>query len=143
MKPSVLLKVASALTFLHALGHTIGCVFGKPKHGAEEIAVLDMMKSHTFDVMGSMKSYWDFFFGYGLDASVTMLVTAIVFWQLGTIVKIGSMAVRPIILVLGLQFLVTAAVAWRYFFIAPAVMEIVIAICAIWAFFVVAPQAKA
>jgi hypothetical protein len=143
MKPSLLLKIASVLTFLHAVGHTIGGVLGKPRNGAEEIAVIETMKSHSFNVMGSMKSYWDFFFGYGIDASVTMLVTAIVFWQLGTIVKIGSMAVRPIILVLGLQFLVTAAVAWRYFFIAPAVMEIVIAICAIWAFFVVAPQAKA
>jgi len=143
MKPSLLLKIASVLTFLHALGHTIGGVFGKPKHGAEEIAVLDTMKSHTFDVMGSMKSYWDFFFGYGLDASVTMLVTAIVCWQLGTIVKNGSMAVRPIILVLSLQFLVTATIAWRYFFIAPAIMEIVIAICAIWAFFAAGLQAKA
>ena len=143
MKPSLLLKIASVLTFLHAVGHTIGGVLGRPRNGAEEIAVLDMMKSHTFDVMGSMKSYWDFFFGYGLDASVTMLVTAIVFWQLGTIVKTGSTAARPIILVLGLQFLVTTIIAWRYFFIAPAVMEIVIAICAIWAFLVAGPRAEA
>lgn len=135
MRATLLLRIASVLAFLHAAGHTIGGVLGKPRNGAEEIAVIDTMKEHFFHVMGSIRSYWDFFFGYGVNASVVMLVTAIVFWQLGTIAKSNSMQVRPIILVLGLQFLVTAAIAWRYFFIAPAVMEIVIAICAIWAFF--------
>jgi hypothetical protein len=143
MKPSLLLKIASVLTFLHAVGHTIGGVLGKPRNGAEEIAVIETMKAHSFNVMGSMKTYWDFLFGYGLDASVTMLVTAVVFWQLATIAKSNSSLVRPIILVLGLQFLITAAIAWRYFFIAPAVMEIVIAICAIWAFLVAGPRAEA
>ena len=65
MKPTLFLRIASILTFVHCVLHTFGGVLSSPRHGAEEVAVIEAMKSHSFDVMGSMRSYWDFFFGYG------------------------------------------------------------------------------
>lgn len=60
--PTLFLRIASILTVVHCVLHTFGGVLGSPKHGAEEIAVIETMKSHPFDVMGSVRSYWDFFF---------------------------------------------------------------------------------
>jgi len=66
VKPTLFLRIASILTFVHCVLHTFGGVLSSPRHGAEEVAVIEAMKSHSFDVMGSMRSYWDFFFGYAL-----------------------------------------------------------------------------
>jgi len=129
MKSTIFLRIASVLTFIHCVLHTVGGVLGSPKHGQEEITVIDMMKSHSFDMMGSMRSYWDFFFGYGIFVTITLFVQAVLFWQLSSIVKAYSAVIKPIILLFCLSFMVSAVVAWHYFFIGPAVTELLIALC--------------
>jgi hypothetical protein len=68
MKPTMLLRIASIVALLQFAAHTLLLVFGAPTHGPEEIAVVEAMKSHHFDFMGLTRSYWDFYFGYGLFA---------------------------------------------------------------------------
>lgn len=88
--PTLFLRIASILTVVHCVLHTFGGVLGSPKHGAEEIAVIETMKSHPFDVMGSVRSYWDFFFGYGLFVTIFLLGASVLFWQLGSFAKSKS-----------------------------------------------------
>jgi hypothetical protein len=45
VKPTIFLRVASILTLVHAVLHTIGGVFGKPKN-PEEVVVIETMKAH-------------------------------------------------------------------------------------------------
>ena len=59
MKSALFLRIASVLTMIHCILHTIGGVLSSPKHGSEELAVVETMKAHTFNVMGSMRSYWN------------------------------------------------------------------------------------
>ncbi len=127
MRTTLFLRIASVLTIIHAILHTIGGVLGKPQNGAREIAVIDAMKSQSFNVMGSMRTYWDFFYGYGWLLGLALLVEGILFWQLATIAKTNAALLRPIIALFCLNFLVTTVIAWKYFFIAPAVTEILIA----------------
>jgi hypothetical protein len=116
------LRVASVLAFLHCVGHTIGGVFGvDAPPGTKEGAVVDTMKSNQFDVMGATRSYWDFFIGYGLTISVSLLVQAVVFWQLAGLAKTEPSRTRPIIAAFFLANLGFAILAWRYFFIPPFV----------------------
>jgi hypothetical protein len=126
MKATLFLRIASVLTIIHAILHTIGGVLSKPRNGAPEIAIIEAMKAQAFNVMGSMRTYWDFFFGYGLMVAVTLLVQGILFWQLGNIAKTNPQ-VRPIILLFCLNFLAVTIISWKYFFIAPAVTELLIA----------------
>jgi hypothetical protein len=129
VKTTLFLRIASVLTAVHAVLHTIGGVLSKPRNGAPELAVIDAMKSRSFDVMGSMRTYWDFFFAYGLLVSITLLVQGILFWQLATMAKTNAAAIKPILILFTLNFLVTTVIAWKYFFIAPAVTELLIAAC--------------
>ena len=129
MNPTLFLRVASILTFIHCTLHTIGGVFGKPRHGAPEIALMDSIKSQRFDFMGSMRSYHDFLFGYGLAVTITLLVQSILFWQLGSMVKANPAVVRPIIALFFVNCLLTAVVSWKYFFIGPAITQILVAVC--------------
>jgi len=138
VKPTLFLRVASVLTLIHCAGHTIGGVFGKPKHGAEEIAVIETMKAHRFDVMGSMHGYWDFFFGYGLGVTVTLLIQGILFWQLGSLIKASPAVLRPIVALFCVNFLLTSVIGFKYFFIGAGILELLIAASLALAFFTVA-----
>jgi hypothetical protein len=128
MKSAFFLRIASALTMLMCLGHTSG-VFSSPRHGAEEIAVLETMKAHHFSVMGSMRTYWDFLFGYGLILAVGLLVQAILFWQLAGFVKTNPVLIRPILALFFFNCIGTAILSWKYFFIGPAVTQLLVAAC--------------
>jgi hypothetical protein len=135
MKATLFLRIASVLAIIHAILHTIGGMLSKPNNGAPEIAIIEAMKSRSFNVMGSMRNYWDFFFGYGWLVAITLLVQGILFWQLATIAKTNATQIRPIILLFCINFTATTIVAWKYFFIAPAVTELLIAASLAGAYF--------
>ncbi|HEX3120017.1 MAG TPA: hypothetical protein VHP80_13055 [Candidatus Acidoferrum sp.] len=143
MRTTLYLRIASVLAIIHAILHTIGGVLSKPKNGAPEIAVIEAMKSRSFNVMGSMRTYWDFFYGYGWLLGLALLVEGILFWQLATIAKTNAAPIRPIIMLFCLNFVVTTVIAWKYFFIAPAVTEILIAAFLAAAYFTTAPARAA
>jgi hypothetical protein len=143
MRTPLYLRIASVLAIVHALLHTIGGVLSKPSHGAPEIAVIDAMKSQAFNVMGSMRTYWDFFYAYGWLLGLALLVEGILFWQLATIAKTNAAPIRPIIMLFCINFLITTVIAWKYFFIAPAVTEILIAAFLAAAYFSAGSPARA
>jgi hypothetical protein len=128
MKASVLLRIAAVLTLLHGVLHTIGGAFGQPPPGAQETAVL-AMKANQFPAMGVMRTYWDFFMGYGLVITVGFLVQAVVFWQLASLVKTDAGRARPMVMAFSVSYMAYAVVSLRYFFVAPVVLELVIALC--------------
>lgn len=57
LRPSIFLRIASVLTLIHCAAHTIRGVLSGPTHGAEEIAVIETMKSHAFNFGGFQRSY--------------------------------------------------------------------------------------
>jgi len=135
MNPSLLLRIASALALIHFAGHTFGGMLSGPTHGPEEIAVLETMKAHRFDFMGSLRSYWDFWFGLGMLVSVNLLIQAVVFWQLATLAKVEPRRASPLIASFLVTYLAMAALAWRYFFIGPVIVELAIVACLGFAFY--------
>jgi hypothetical protein len=134
MKPVIYLRTASLLTLLHAVLHTIGGVFGKPDPGPEQIAVA-AMKANQFPLMGATRSYWSFYMGLGLAATIFLTIIAIVFWQLSSLAKTDACRLRPICMTFLLAFLLLAVNSSVYFFPAPAIMELLIAICLAMAIF--------
>jgi hypothetical protein len=93
-KPVVFLRVASVLTLVHAVLHTIGGVFGKTAPGPAAVAVA-AMKANQFPLMGNMRSFWDFYFGLGLALSISMTAEAILMWQLASLAKTEARRLRP------------------------------------------------
>lgn len=128
MKPVIFLRIASVLTFIHAALHTIGGVFGTPAPGAQQ-AVVSVMKSTTFPVMGATRSFWDFYMGMGLAVSIFLTAEAIVFWQLASLAKTDALRLRPILTTFTVAYLAFAQVSWTYFFPPPVITEVLIALC--------------
>src|SRR5438067_1711044 len=99
MTSSTLLRMAALVALLQFAGHVTLFVRSKPTHGPAEVAVVQAMKDHRFDFGGSLRSYWQMYFGYGLEAAGVCLVEAILLWQLAGIAAATSLAtVRPIMI---------------------------------------------
>lgn len=132
MKATIWLRSASILTFIHAITHTIGGVYGPPAPGSQQTAVA-AMKSNVFPVMGSMRTQWDFYHGMGLAVAVFLTVEAIVFWLLGNAVRKNPADLRGVLVAFLLGYLAMAVVSMRYFFLPPVIVELLIAGCLLMA----------
>jgi hypothetical protein len=128
MRTVIFLRIASVLTFIHAVLHTIGGVFGSAAPGIQQ-ATVSAMKANEFAVMGAMRSYWDFYRGFGLMISVFLTLEAIVFWQLSSLAKTDALRLRPVLATFLIGYLGAAVLSYRYFFWAPVITEILIALC--------------
>lgn len=128
MKPVVFLRIASILTLLHAVLHTIGGVFGKPVNGTAAM-VAATMRGYRFPVLGVTRSYADFYRGMGLGVTIFLTIEAIVFWQLASLAKSNARRIRPLLVTFLLGYLAMAVNSYWFFFSAPVIVEALIAAC--------------
>jgi hypothetical protein len=122
------LRIASLLSLLHCIGHTIGGVFSvDAPPGTPEGNVVEAMKSTHFDVIGATRTFWDFFFGFGLIISVSSLLQSVLFWQLAGLAKTDPGRLQPIIAGFLFANIGYAILAWKFFFAPPFVGAVLIA----------------
>jgi hypothetical protein len=128
MKPVIFLRIASVLTLLHAILHTVGGVFAKPQTGVAAM-VAATMQSNRFPVLGVTRSYADFYHGMGLGITISLTMEALVFWLLASLAKSDAARLRPILCVFLAGYLAFAVNSWFFFFSGPVIGEILIALC--------------
>jgi hypothetical protein len=129
------LKTASVLTFIHGVLHTIGGVFGAPMPGPMSVAVA-AMKGNRFEALGVSRTFWDYHMGEGLFGTLYLTLMAVLCWQLALLAKADPRRARPFIATMAAAMVIGACLAWKYFFAAPAIMELVIAGLLVMAFVV-------
>ena len=132
MTTSTLLRVTAGVALLQFFGHAALFVRAEPIHGEAEVALVAAMKAHRFNFGGSMRSYWDMYFGYGLEAALICLVEAILFWQLASIAGKAPQMVRPIVALFLVANVGHAVLETRYFFLVPLIPDLVIALLLAW-----------
>lgn len=140
MNSTLFLRIAAVLTFIHAVLHTIGGVFGNIGPGPASVAVA-AMKSNEFLLMGHMRSLWDFYHGLGLGVTISLTSEAVLFWQLGSLAKNEAQRLRPIMATFGVAYAVLAVNSYTYFFLGPVIAEIMIVACLGLAILTARPQA--
>jgi len=127
-KPVLFLRIASGLTFIHAVLHTIGGVFGRIGPGPATIAA-EAMKANRFMLMGNMRSFWDFYRGLGLGATISMTAESILMLQMAVLAKTGARRLRPMMATLLVAYAVLSINSYTYFFAGPVIVELLIALC--------------
>lgn len=127
MTAAVNLRIAALLAAVQGIAHGALFLRAKPRHGAAEVAVIEAMKSNRFEFAGVRRSYWEFYFGYGLEAAAVCLVEAILLVQLASIAELQPAVVRPVIALCIAANLGHAVLTARYFFYAPIVFDLLIA----------------
>ena len=127
MKASLFYRIAAALLLLFDVGHTSGFPWSDPKWGVD----LGSMRSTHFDILGSSRTYWDFYVGFGLFVSMFLLLAVALAWQLGGLPP-GTLAVmRGTAWTFAVCFAAITVLSWRYFFIIPIVFSMVTTVCLI------------
>ena len=142
MTAALPLRIASILTFIHAVLHTVGGVFGKVPPGPAAVAAL-AMQTNQFVALGVTRTFWQYYRGMGLAVTIFLTAEAIVFWQLSNLAKANAPRLRPIFATFFLAYLVFAIDSYLYFFSAPVITEVLIALCFAWALFAAKPAATA
>jgi hypothetical protein len=135
MNTSLMLRTAAVLTLLYCMGHTVGIPW-TPSIRVQDIAVLEAMKSDRFEVFGHTRSYWEFYYGFGLAITGYLAVQAVVLWQLAPLANALGKQILPIVAVFFIAFVANAVIAWMYFFFVPVAFAIAIAICLALAFII-------
>lgn len=140
MKPAIYLRIASIITLVFATMHTIGGVFGKPLPGVAEQTVA-VMKANQFLLFGHTRTYWDFYMGFGLSITISLLAEAVLLWLLASLAPILGARLRPILLVFAVENFLVAFNANRFFFFGPVIASTVL-VCLFVAAFVAASSAS-
>ena len=110
-----LLRILAVVAFIQFLGHGTLFVRARPTHGPAEEAVVAAMQGERFKFAAAPRSYWEMYFGYGLEAGCVCLVEAILFWQLAGLAARDPLAIRPIALLFAGANVAHLAMIARYF----------------------------
>ena len=127
MKSSTLYRIAAVLLLLFAIGHTVGFREPDPHWGVD--ALIGAMRSIHFDVLGSTRTYWDFFVAAGFTVGVLYLFAAILAWQLGGLPSETLARMRVMLWAFALSFAVIAGISWKHLFVIPIAFSIAITVC--------------
>lgn len=128
IKSFILIRIASAVTLLYCAGHLSGYPW-TPGLGENELIVIDGMKKHQFNAEGVLRTYWDFYIGFGLIIGAFLLLQGIVLWQLSGISKAPESKLKWILISFIFSFALNAFLSWTYFFSIPVIMSACIALC--------------
>jgi hypothetical protein len=128
MNVTLLLRMAALIALVYAAGHTAGAPW-TPAIGPEQLPVIEGMKSQRFFAEGVMRTYWDFYQGFGVIISAFLCLQAAALWLLGSLAKANAPSLRPVIAVFLAATLVNAGLAWAYFFAVPAILAGAISAC--------------
>ena len=132
MTTTLLLRIASVISLVFTVGHTLGGLRKWSPMGENE--VLKAMAEVRFDTMGANRSYLDFFMGFGWSISVLMLMQTVLLWQLASLARADLASVRPMIAVFGLATLAAGVIAWRFIFPVPTLFSSALLIVLLAAF---------
>ncbi|HWY67426.1 MAG TPA: hypothetical protein VNX88_02115 [Terriglobales bacterium] len=126
MTTTLFLRIASAISLLFTLGHSSGGLQKWSPMGDNE--VLKAMTAVHFDVMGTNRSYLDFYLGFGWSISVAMLMQTLLLWQMASLARTSPASVRPMIAVIALATVASGVIAWRFIFPVPALFTVALVI---------------
>jgi hypothetical protein len=119
-KPWIWLRVAAVLLFLFVLLHSLGSFLGRNQYrDANEQTVMTALKEYRFDAIGVQRSHFDFYTGFSWFTSASVLVIAILIWQLAAMSRRDPRGARPMIVTLCAGAIAFTILCWIYFFILP------------------------
>ena len=120
-----LYRIAAVLILLFDIGHSSGFPWSDPAWRVD----LGPMRSTHFEILGSSRTYWDFYVGFGLFVSVFLLLAAVLAWQLGSLTPQTLPLVRGTAWTLTFCFAAGTVLSWMYFFLIPIVFSTLITAC--------------
>ena len=126
MKNITAFRSASVLLFTFCLMHTGGGMLAQKSLGQASDTVFEAMKSVHFDFNGADCTWYGFWFGFGLTASIFLLLSALVAWEFERVPDELWPRLELISWGFVAAHVANTVLAWKYFFAGPGVFGILI-----------------
>jgi hypothetical protein len=129
MTAPLLLRIVAVVALLQFIGHGTLFVRARPVHGPEETAIVAAMHSRAFRFAAAPRTYWDMYFGYGLEAAFVCLIEAVLFWLMSGASLGDSGLVRSVAILFAVANIAHGIMVARYFaFPVPILFDALIAL---------------
>lgn len=128
MKPKLLLRIASGAMVFHLLGHTYGHSTWKQATDPVRQEVISQMTGHKFPFMGSIRSFANYYDGYGWATSIGLIFFAVILWLVSGAVKENAGLVLKILIATTICLFAWSIDEFIYFFPFAACITLVAAI---------------
>lgn len=128
MKVVTPFRVASVLLVIFCVMHTAGGMLAQKSLGPASDTVFDAMKRVHFTFNGSDSTWYGFWFGFGLTASIFLLLSAVIAWQLESVPAELWPRLRVIAWALVAAQVGNTVLAWKYFFAGPGTFGVLISV---------------
>lgn len=126
MSATLLYRISAVLLTLWAVAHQLGFRTVDPRWGVASL--VDGLKSTSFDVQGTRRTYWSFFSGFGFVVTVLFLFSAVLAWQLAGLPAATLASLGVVVWAFAACYVIVAVLTWRYFFLAPVVFAVLVAL---------------
>lgn len=132
IKPSFPLRIVAILMALGDIGHTSGVLRTIPRSLAEG-GLLQPLQAFHITTMGTSRTHWDFYVGFGLSVTCQFLLIAGLAWMAGTLADAEPARARPFIYLLIAAQLAGLVIGVVYFFLAPIAVTVLTIVSLVWA----------
>ena len=123
-----LYRAATILLLIFCTGHTLGGMLLQSSRGPEADAVFESMKSVKFNFNGATCTWYNFWFGFGIEASINQLLSAVIAWQLDKVPPEQWDVVKGLAWALVAAHLLNTILTWAYFFTGAGLLSTVVTI---------------
>jgi len=127
VSPVVLIRLSSILFVVLMAGH-LSAYPWTSTHGLQEPQLVDSMKSVEFEFLGERSTYWSLYFGWGLLIGVLLLTLAIILWLLSDLARFAPRRLGVIAGIISASCLVGAYLSFRFFYLPPFLLYLVICV---------------
>jgi len=127
MAATWLYRIAALVFVLFALGHTYGFLSLRPPSD-EGRAVYNAMNTVHFVVNGRSYTYGNFYRGFGLSCTVSLIFSAFLSWYLGELARSTPAAIGALGWVFFVVQLASVVLSFLYFGPPPMVLSALVAI---------------
>lgn len=131
MNVSLLYKTSALLLVVFCAGHTSG--FADTSHFPTAAQVILSMKTARFPAQGFMRTFWNFYVGFGLFVSVFLCFAASFCWQLSKASRVTLAELRAVRWALAVSMIANTYLTWMYFFTGAIVFSTLISLCLVLA----------
>jgi len=127
-KAKILLRSSAALLLIHIAGHLFGHGTWKLSEDPEQQSVIGEMTGKKFPFMGALRSFGDYYEGYGWLITIALLFfTLLLFFIAGAGAECRRLSVK-ILMTLSLSLTAWSMLEFRYFFVFAGAITLLAAI---------------
>lgn len=116
-------RIAAVLLLVFCVLHTAGGMLEQKSLGPASDAVFEAMKSVHFDFNGADCTWYGFWFGFGITASIFLAFSAVLSWELERVPSDAWPSLRVIAWAFVAAHAANTVICWKYFFAGPGVFS--------------------